>query len=93
MKYIFCSVVAAFLTVTEVHCQCFTEVVPTDKGAVQGKILETVLNSRPYSAFTNIPFAKPPVGDLRFRVSPISFCLVDVIIELNSNFVSLKKDI
>ncbi|XP_076671985.1 uncharacterized protein LOC143371011, partial [Andrena cerasifolii] len=48
-------------------CQKFTQTVDTDKGRVRGRTLETGLRSIPYSAFMAIPFAKPPVGDLRFR--------------------------
>lgn len=69
MKYTFCWVVAVLLA--EVHGQEFTEVVTTDKGAVRGRKLRTAWKSKPYSAFMGMPFAKPPVGDLRFMVSPI----------------------
>ncbi|XP_076685745.1 juvenile hormone esterase-like [Andrena cerasifolii] len=65
MKYTFSWVVAALLTA--VHCERFTEVVTTDKGAVRGTILKTVLDSVSYAAFLGIPYAKPPVGELRFR--------------------------
>ena len=52
-----------------VCCQNFTEIVDTDKGRVRGRTLQTGLHSMPYSAFLGIRFAKPPVGDLRFRDS------------------------
>ncbi|XP_076685710.1 cholinesterase-like isoform X2 [Andrena cerasifolii] len=64
MKYTFYWVVAALLT--EVQCQKLTEVVMTDKGAVQGRTFETIRRSISYSAFLGIPYAKPPVGELRF---------------------------
>ena len=64
MKYTFCWVVAVLLA--EVHCQKLTEVVMTDKGAIQGREFETVLHSMPYSAFLGVPYAKPPVDELRF---------------------------
>jgi hypothetical protein len=39
-------------------------VVPTSDGTVKGKSAKTKTNF-PYYAFYKIPFAKPPVGDLR----------------------------
>ena len=39
-------------------------VVPTSDGNVKGKLTKTRSNF-PYYAFYKIPFAKPPVGDLR----------------------------
>ena len=64
MKYTFCWVVVALLM--EVHCQELTEIVMTDKGPIQGKILENEVDCNCYSAFTGIPFAESPVGELRF---------------------------
>lgn len=48
--------------------QNFAEIVKIDQGLLNG----TVLHSRdgtPYQAFYAIPFTKPPVGNLRFKVS------------------------
>ncbi|CAG9793753.1 unnamed protein product [Diatraea saccharalis] len=42
-------------------------IVEVDKGKLRGKICETPDNSKFYS-FKGIPYAKPPVGDLRFSV-------------------------
>jgi len=42
------------------------DVVQTENGSVEGTTLETRLNSR-FHAFLRIPFARPPIGDLRFR--------------------------
>ena len=39
-------------------------VVPTSDGNVKGRLTKTRSNF-PYYAFYKIPFAKPPVGDLR----------------------------
>ncbi|XP_046993300.1 venom carboxylesterase-6-like [Schistocerca americana] len=41
-------------------------VVPTRQGLVRGST-ETTRGGRQYLAFYNLPFAKPPVGKLRFR--------------------------
>lgn len=49
-----------------------TNIVETDKGPVQGEIVKTVHNSSiEYSAFRAIPYAKPPIGELRFQVREI----------------------
>lgn len=45
-----------------------TPVVRTPSGPVRGLILRTVWHSIKYSSFKGIPYAKPPLGDLRFKV-------------------------
>ncbi|KAL1423093.1 hypothetical protein MTO96_021475 [Rhipicephalus appendiculatus] len=42
-----------------------THVVMTDSGAVSGKVI--TVGNRSIDAFLGIPYAKPPVGELRFR--------------------------
>ncbi|XP_026300495.1 esterase B1 [Apis mellifera] len=44
-----------------------TPVVRTPSGPVRGLILRTVWHSIKYSSFKGIPYAKPPLGDLRFK--------------------------
>ncbi|CAK9802979.1 Venom carboxylesterase-6 [Anthophora plagiata] len=44
-----------------------TSVVQTPSGPVRGTVLRTVWNGTKYSAFKGIPYAKPPIGDLRFK--------------------------
>ncbi|KAJ8683812.1 hypothetical protein QAD02_019604 [Eretmocerus hayati] len=44
-----------------------TSIVLLRKGPVRGQILTTFRKSIQYSSFTGIPFAKPPLADLRFR--------------------------
>ncbi|XP_043248310.1 juvenile hormone esterase-like [Colletes gigas] len=60
-------VFAISLLATAVVCQIYTPVVQTDKGPVKGKLAKTAFHRRDYSAFLGIPFAKPPVKDLRFK--------------------------
>ena len=43
-------------------------VVKTEKGLVQGVLLTTITEGRKYYAFRGIPYAKAPVGHLRFKV-------------------------
>ncbi|XP_054012816.1 uncharacterized protein LOC128894830 [Hylaeus anthracinus] len=58
---------AVVFLVTGTLCLELTSVVQTDKGPIQGRKMETAFNRVKYSAFLGVPFAKPPVGDLRFR--------------------------
>ncbi|XP_033328430.2 acetylcholinesterase isoform X2 [Megalopta genalis] len=44
-----------------------TDVVRTASGPVRGVIKETVWNSVEYSAFLGIPYAEPPLANLRFK--------------------------
>ncbi|XP_076248655.1 uncharacterized protein LOC143188333 [Calliopsis andreniformis] len=67
LMYIPILIVTTFLSTAQ--CQRFTSVVETHKGYVQGRIFETIWHSQSFSAFQGIPYAKPPVGDLRFKVS------------------------
>lgn len=46
-------------------------VVETPLGAVRGHYLQT-REGRTISAFTSVPYAVPPVGELRFKVSLLS---------------------
>lgn len=47
------------------------KIVMTENGAVRGRLDVTYLHQKPYYAFRGVPYAKPPVGDLRFKVSSI----------------------
>ncbi|PZC75771.1 hypothetical protein B5X24_HaOG200138 [Helicoverpa armigera] len=41
-------------------------VVETTNGPISGKVLKTLIKNVDYYGFMGIPYAKPPVGDLRF---------------------------
>ena len=43
--------------------------VQTKYGLVRGKIATTIVENREFYEFLGIPFAKPPNGNLRFKVS------------------------
>lgn len=53
--------------------QCFavtlprTDVINTKSGPVRGVVKKTAWNSLEYSAFLGIPYAEPPLADLRFK--------------------------
>lgn len=48
-------------------------IVQTPKGPVQGVVVTTE-QGREYNAFLGIPFGKPPVDELRYKVSKNSIC-------------------
>jgi len=52
---------------------CDNLLVKTDSGYVRGVPLRTLLTNKEYFAYRGIPYAEPPVGNLRFKVPvPIS---------------------
>ncbi|XP_011300989.1 juvenile hormone esterase-like isoform X2 [Fopius arisanus] len=52
-------------SVDQVECRS-TGIVETDRGPVVGEILETIVDSIAYGSFKGIPYAKPPINELRF---------------------------
>ncbi|XP_076623246.1 esterase B1-like [Colletes latitarsis] len=56
----------AFLA-TAAKCRNLSQIVQTNKGPVQGVVLKTAFHQQSYSSFFAIPYAKPPVGELRFK--------------------------
>ena len=50
----------------------YGEIVKCKRGSVQG-IIQTSRDGRKYHSWLGVPYARPPVGDLRFAVS--IFCM------------------
>lgn len=48
---------------------CDDLVVQTEHGKLQGRAYESVLTKTEYYAFLGVPYARPPLGELRFQVS------------------------
>lgn len=44
------------------------KIIKLKKGSIRGKKLFTLFNNKPYYAFKGIPYAKPPINELRFKV-------------------------
>lgn len=53
--------------VTQVESNEFCTI-NTKSGPIRGKINHTLFDKLPYYSFRGIPFGKPPVGNLRFKV-------------------------
>lgn len=47
------------------------KVVETINGQVRGVLKTTLLKNRTFYSFKGIPYAEPPVGDLRFKVNTL----------------------
>lgn len=45
------------------------KIVETNSGRIRGLRKTTLLKKIPYYSFKGIPYAKPPIGDLRFKVN------------------------
>lgn len=65
-------IVVIVLFLSPVFCEVEVKIT---KGILKGQILKS-RNERPYYSFTGIPYAKPPVGKLRFEVSTYSIFIV-----------------
>lgn len=59
---------ALFVLLPTVNSQLEEVVAVLTQGKIIGWKLYTAESSRPYLAFSNIPYAKPPLGNLRFKV-------------------------
>ncbi|XP_047352531.1 esterase B1-like isoform X2 [Vespa velutina] len=46
----------------------FTPVIQTTKGPMKGLVLTTIRESKKYHSYRGIPYGKPPIGHLRFRI-------------------------
>lgn len=46
----------------------FEIIVETEYGQVRGHRNETLLEKLPYYSFKGIPYGRPPIGELRFKV-------------------------
>jgi carboxylesterase type B len=44
-------------------------VVKVQQGLLQGKTLTSARSKNKFTGFLGIPYAKPPVGDLKFKVT------------------------
>jgi hypothetical protein len=48
-------------------------VVRTDSGEIRGGVLTTLIIKRLFYSFKGIPYAKPPIGELRYKVEYVLY--------------------
>lgn len=58
------NVVVLAILLDLVYCKLELE---TTNGKIKGQILKS-RDGRPFYSYTGIPYAKPPIGELRFKV-------------------------
>lgn len=56
-------------------------IVKTKSGDIIGSIATTLLDQRKFFSFQGIPYAKPPIGPLRFRVSTLVYLINDFLLK------------
>lgn len=49
-----------------------------EQGTLQGQYFKTQVSNKPYVRFLGIPYAKPPIQDLRFKVYIYIDCIQKV---------------
>jgi len=69
---------------------CVAQELKITKGVIKGKFLKS-RNGRSYYSYTGIPYAKPPIGELRFKVYNlftfiILYINMQVTVRLNETF-------
>lgn len=60
-----CVIFFQFFVIT---INCNSLIVKTKSGCVKGIKQRTYFLNRPYISFRGIPYAEPPIGDLRYKV-------------------------
>lgn len=53
-----------------------------ESGRIRGKRSLTLYNEKPYYSFRGIPYAQPPIKDLRFKVSPAIWMLIKLYVNV-----------
>lgn len=68
---VFCCVVAVIQSETIVVNNEAFKIVHTQSGTVRGRENVTLFDGRVYYSFRGIPYARPPINELRFKVRTI----------------------
>lgn len=68
MNWLFKFFVLTCLCVSTLYCEDDRPEANIKQGHIKG-IYQKTKNGREFSAFMSIPYAEPPIGELRFKVS------------------------
>lgn len=74
-KRILLGVLLISVTITATSADDEHKIIETKNGQIRGLRKTTLLKKVPYDSFKGIPYAKPPIGDLRFKVNKIAHVL------------------
>lgn len=82
-KYLLIFLAIAHFSVNCAPKHSFDElpIVKTKSGDIIGSISTTLLDQRKFFSFQGIPYAKPPIGPLRFRVSTLVYSINDFLLK------------
>lgn len=72
MARIFCWLTCALATLSVASMECSHVTMSTTLGKVRGHHVQGTGSEQDVNVYYGIPFAKPPLGHLRFRVSYLS---------------------
>lgn len=72
MNFYFGTKMKIWIFVGYISCTLCEVIVQTKLGAVKGTWMQSRDGKR-FNAFMAVPYAKPPIGELRFRVKQIKF--------------------
>jgi hypothetical protein len=70
MMWIIKYLIALIIIIVKVNCSEDPVVRLANGNGLRGIKLQSFYRGRPYTEFRGIPYAEPPFGDLRFKVSP-----------------------
>lgn len=83
---LFCALI--LYAIKSLNCERY-KIVETNNGKVRGLEGITLLKNVSYFSFKSIPYAKPPVGDLRFKVlKTMNLCKLQCRIYKNTNAIT-----
>lgn len=78
---VFCCVVAIVQSENIVVNNESFEIVQTQSGTIRGRESVTLFDGRIYYSFRGIPYARPPINELRFKVNYIVELFSNVLLQ------------
>lgn len=93
----FCKIFSVIL-ISTIHCFEDDTVyctINTNSGRIRGQQNRTLFDKTPYFSFRGIPFAKPPIDNLRFKVCDIissrEIIVINTILHLKYKMKSTRR--